>query len=380
MDKMKKLQYSLIAVVTAISLGTAFPAVPHAGATSQQFTALASNPIVADAAMYRGTITEVYESEGNTVIKLEQAAGTNFGSPSLTLNITKDTALSFEKADLKEGVYLEAFYNPANASVLQAEDAIQLNKLIDAKSSIYNGTVVSITPDKDQNGFGDIQLKDLNGENETIFHYSDKTSIQIDLAKVKAGDKLNIYHKGAFTRSIPPQGNALEIRAAADTSLYRGTVTKVSTKNGITTLSLKRAEGTNFKNGTQQIQINKNTRTDIAASKIKKGMYLEVFYVNTKKTPIALSVDQLFENNAVNYNGEVTEVTPDKEKDGYGSILMKDLKGGNETIFHYSPFTKFNIALEDLKNGAKVNIYHKGISTMSIPPQCIALEISSYNK
>lgn len=376
---MKKLQHSFIALAAALSLTSFVPLSPIAfAAATEQMSVLGTD--VDDAYMYRGIITEVFESEEVTCVQIAQIKGTNFGSPTLSFNVTNDTKLNFDKSELKEGAYLEVYYTPTKASVLQTESAILVNKLVDAQFSNYNGTVVKITPDKDKKATGDILLKDSTSNSETLFHYSDKTSTYLDLTKVKAGDKLNIYHNGALTRSIPPQGNAVVIRNAADTSLYRGTVTKVSTKKGIATVSLKRAAGTDFAKSTFQIRMNKNTKSDITPSKIKKGMYLEVFFTNSKKTPTALSVDQLFESKAVIYNGNVTEVTPDTEKPGYGSIAMKDLNGGNETIFHYSPSTKFQIALSDLKDGTTVSIYHKGISTMSIPPQCIALEVSAYVK
>ncbi|MEG2087049.1 MAG: hypothetical protein RR022_02535, partial [Angelakisella sp.] len=61
--------------------------------------------MVADAAIYRGTVTSVVSGtpkEGDAlnelILTLTQAKGTNFGAPSMTFRITENTRISF-KAD-----------------------------------------------------------------------------------------------------------------------------------------------------------------------------------------------------------------------------------------------------------------------------------------
>ena len=44
-------------------------------------------------------------------------------------------------------------------------------------------------------------------------------------------------------------------------------------------------------------------------------------------------------------------------------------------VFHTGPDTQFYTSAGDLKEGALLNIYHKGIATRSLPPQGVALEV-----
>ncbi|MEG1458164.1 MAG: hypothetical protein RSJ40_02545, partial [Acetivibrio sp.] len=83
------------------------------------------------------------------------------------------------------------------------------------------------------------------------------------------------------------------IRKAADMGLYRGSVTNIKKEKGIITLSLKNTDDINFKNKTLKIIINKNTESEIKLSKIKKGMYLEVFYQNSGEVPTAITLEQI---------------------------------------------------------------------------------------
>ena len=47
-------------------------------------------------------------------------------------------------------------------------------------------------------------------------------------------------------------------------------------------------------------------------------------------------------------------------------------------IFHYNAYTDFTQGVESLEPGDQLSIYHRGVATLSIPPQGSALEISPY--
>lgn len=177
---------------------------------------------VADAAIYRGTVTA---TDGGTdsamVLTLEQAEGTDFGAPSLKFRISDDTRISFPAEDLAggmTGVYLEIFYGTAPDAKLDAtvvHDAIAVNSYIVEGMVNLNGIVKEL-PTETKPGEGSILIEDLNNEGSLVmFHYGADTQFYLDKATLKVGDKLNFFHSPAMTMSLPPQCNAYEIRPYA---------------------------------------------------------------------------------------------------------------------------------------------------------------------
>lgn len=171
---------------------------------------------VADAAMYRGTVMEIKENDGGKTLVLEQAKGTDFGSPTLTFVTTDDTRLSFEADKLVKGVYLEVYYGQAPGQKLDAtkeNNAIGINLYPSSEMVVFNGTIKVVEPNPDKEGEGQITMSNLDREEEVVFNYSqDNTQFYLTFEDLKVGDKLNIFHSGAYTRSIPPQGSAIEVR------------------------------------------------------------------------------------------------------------------------------------------------------------------------
>lgn len=165
---------------------------------------------VADAAMYRGTVVK-QEADGDAqILTLEQADGTDFGAAALRFRLGADTPLSFEKDQLVNGAYLEVFYGVAPGQTLNVDethDVIGANLYPEAAMVNFNGTVMEFLPEEKL-----LMMEDLNNGQTVAFHYGDETQLYLTLTDIQKGDKLNIFHRGVFTLSLPPQGNSLEIR------------------------------------------------------------------------------------------------------------------------------------------------------------------------
>lgn len=178
----------------------------------------------ADAAMYRGEIEAKESKDGHTQLLLRQAEGTDFGYPTLFVNITGDTRIgSGDSSDtateieaFNEGDYVEVFYGAAlDGSAADTVDAITLKKLPPAETCLFNGTIVSITPEEDDDGDdqeGSMVIAPLNSGDETVFHYDSSTQFYLNFEELKPGDQLNIYFNGAVALSLPPQAFAIEVR------------------------------------------------------------------------------------------------------------------------------------------------------------------------
>ena len=174
---------------------------------------------IADAAMYRGTVTKIEESDAGIIISLTEAVGTNFGSDKAvveTMNflITESTSGDTE---IKEGDYMEVFYGrpmTGEFDYTATHDAIGMNKRFTEAMVIFNGTIKSI--DRTDGMITRLSMIQLDTEQEVVFNVSDSTQLYLNADDLKEGDKLNIYHKGIYTRSLPPQGIPLEIRPFAE--------------------------------------------------------------------------------------------------------------------------------------------------------------------
>lgn len=329
---------------------------------------------VADAAMYRGTVTNQWEDDGLTYYELVQALGTNYGFSSLTVSADKTVYENNKLSDVKVGDYLEVYYGAGKNESLGTKAIISAGKLVNADFSVFNGTVEKIEK-------GSVLLKALDGNNEILFRYSSDTHLYLDIAKVKKGDRLNVYFNGITTRSIPAQANALEIRSYESVNIYRGNIAKVTTKGSVTTLNLVREAGTPFADKLT-IQLNKQTITNLGKDKLKKGNYVEVLYETpAKKTsvPVAMTAKKLLDAKMVVYTGTLVEVKQDEKDAARGTLVMKDKING-EYLFHYGDATVFKTALNNLKAGDRLSIYYNGAATLSIPPQSGAYEVSVYKK
>lgn len=176
---------------------------------------------VADASLYRGTVTNI-QADGDTgvgtVLTLEQAQGTNFGAPSLQFRITQHTQANFQLSGISMGDYLEVYYGGSLEDTSQPSDIIAVNGLLPAEMVNFNGVLKSIQPSQDQEGVGQLVMEELETQQEVVFHYDTAqgyTQFYLDMDSLKEGDQLNIYHRGVYTRSLPPQGSAIEVRPYA---------------------------------------------------------------------------------------------------------------------------------------------------------------------
>lgn len=179
--------------------------------------------VVADAAMYRGTVLTVEPQEdGSTLVHLQKAEGTNYTQKEMVFRFQEDTPLSFSMEDLTAGLYLEVYYGAspeqdAAADQGQVLDALGANLYFETAMVNFNGTFQEWTPSDGSDGsIGSLTMTDLTSGETVIFHCSDSTQMRLNVEELQPGDKLNIFHQGVYTRSLPPQGNALEVSKYAE--------------------------------------------------------------------------------------------------------------------------------------------------------------------
>ena len=199
-----------------------------------------SEPITMEGlAIYRGILVKIdtETEEGIPIYRLERAPGTRY-APAINITFGVDTQVSFHPRDLEIGDFLEVFYADCACAPLeegvtpefrtdlgylgedlsQWQTAAAANRLPDVALVNYNGTLVSVS---ETDRGRDLLLQDLDtpqdaSEEElqahrTIFHITEETQLYLGEEVLVPGAKLNIYHRGALTRSIPPQGSALEV-------------------------------------------------------------------------------------------------------------------------------------------------------------------------
>ena len=203
---MKKIMAVLLAALMMMSLAgcTQNQAGNESSSSEQESSSVAEvqPPVVADAALYRGTVTETSGQQ----LTVEQYDGRDYGEVVIVFTLPEEV-----ENTLKESA-------PAQA------DAISVNKLADqAESVVTNGTIKEVTTSEDGT-VTDLLLTDSNGQ-EVVFHISESTQIYMNAEDLKEGTEISVLHSGAFTMSLPPQGNALEIspwryqREAADSQV-----------------------------------------------------------------------------------------------------------------------------------------------------------------
>ena len=227
-----------IMVAAAMCAGLTFAAEPKA----QPEAKTAEAPLlIADAAMYRGAVTEVEQTKDGTVVSLEQAKGTDFGADSMRFLLGADTKLSFEIESLAVGGYLEVFYGVQpgeKADVQTVIPAISAKLYASAEMVNFNGTLEQVVSGQKE-GTGKLVLTDLESGQTVIFNYSEEdTQIYLNLGGLQTGDRLNIFHRGIFTRSLPPQGSPLEIRRMAEPAAsFIGVIEEISGSSAVVWVS-----------------------------------------------------------------------------------------------------------------------------------------------
>ena len=202
---MKKIMAVLLAALMMMSLAgcTQNQAGNESSSSEQESSSVAEvqPPVVADAALYRGTVTETSGQQ----LTVEQYDGRDYGEVVIVFTLPEEVENTFQ-----EGEYVEIYYGALNESAPAQADAISVNKLADqAESVVTNGTIKEVTTSEDGT-VTDLLLTDSNGQ-EVVFHISESTQIYMNAEDLKEGTEISVLHSGAFTMSLPPQGNALEI-------------------------------------------------------------------------------------------------------------------------------------------------------------------------
>ncbi len=171
---------------------------------------------VADAAQYRGTVTSAKTGGAGEAACLTAFPGSGFAEELLVV-FTPESQASFDLATIQEGDRLEIFYSPAGGEGA-SQKVIAANKLLPAEGVYYNGILVEKGERED--GSVDLVMVPLDTPSESwgdpmrqfVFHTGESTQFRLAPEALKEGALLNIYHKGIATRSLPPQGVALEVR------------------------------------------------------------------------------------------------------------------------------------------------------------------------
>ena len=158
-------------------------------------------PAVADAALYRGTVTAVSGRQ----LTVEQYDGRNYGEPVIVFTLPAE-----DQGSWQEGDYMEIFYGALRESFPAQADAISIYKVADqAETVVTNGIIKETSAGKDGKITG-LLVTDSN-EQDIFFHIGTDTQIYMNEDDLRAGKEISILHTDAFTKSLPPQGNALEI-------------------------------------------------------------------------------------------------------------------------------------------------------------------------
>lgn len=215
---MKKIMAVLLAALMMMSLaGCTQNQAGNESSSEQESSSVAEvqPPVVADAALYRGTVTETSGQQ----LTVEQYDGRDYGEVVIVFTLPEEVENTFQ-----EGEYVEIYYGALKESAPAQADAISVNKLADqAESVVTNGIIKEVTTSEDGT-VTDLLLTDSNGQ-EVVFHISESTQIYMNAEDLKEGTEISVLHSGAFTMSLPPQGNALEIspwryqREAADSQV-----------------------------------------------------------------------------------------------------------------------------------------------------------------
>lgn len=168
---------------------------------------------VADAKMYRGTVTQL---EDGTMV-LEAYPG-SFVTKTMDFIIDESTRANFDIETLAVGDHLEVFYGGVNTDGTESV-AIAMNRLPAAEMVYYNGTIVDTTETDSGIRLTMASLdmpEDVSDADRsayyTVFNVTDETQLYISESDLVPGTALNIYHKGVMALSLPPQGAPLEIR------------------------------------------------------------------------------------------------------------------------------------------------------------------------
>ena len=168
--------------------------------------------------VFRGTVEDFAVSDdGATVLLMRRAVGTSFPADlkvKLIADGSADTQFGMDADLLGNGSFLEVYYTPGQENPDGSVTALVVNDALSEDLVYYNGTVVEVAPDPEQEGEGYLLLGPLEeGGMQYRFNYGPETQFVIPLEQIAVGTQLNVYHSPAATRSLPPQSYALEVSA-----------------------------------------------------------------------------------------------------------------------------------------------------------------------
>ncbi|MDV0444827.1 hypothetical protein MmiAt1_03700 [Methanimicrococcus sp. At1] len=177
------------------------------------------------------------------------------------------------------------------------------------------------------------------------------------------------------------------IAPPADTAMYRGNVTNISTANNETIMTLAQVNGTNYGAANMNFVFGDNSKANFNLTDLKVGQYIEVYYGipagDVRPDPATVVVANVLPNaDLVVYSGEIVNVTPavNVSNSTYVGKLEVKLENNTTMIFNCGNSTQFYMNMSDVAAGTKVSIYGNWVIQTSMPPQTTAYEVRTYSE
>ena len=130
--------------------------------------------------VFRGTVEDFAVSDdGATVLLMRRAVGTSFPADlkvKLIADGSADTQFGMDADLLGNGSFLEVYYTPGQENPDGSVTALVVNDALSEDLVYYNGTVVEVAPDPEQEGEGYLLLDPLEeGGMQYRFNYGPET-------------------------------------------------------------------------------------------------------------------------------------------------------------------------------------------------------------
>lgn len=340
----------------------------------------------------------------------------------IMLKIQDTTKINLD--ELKEGDIVNAIYEKSmTRSIPPQTNAIEISKQntstgsgsttnsstpIDLSVVEMSGIVSEIVDGE----FKSVLVEDSSQKNSQVSLNVDEATViikadgtPIEFKDLKAGDKINITHSTAMTRSLPPQTYPYAIVVNNEQTNPPKYINAVNVGGSDDTATIESADGTIIKveKNTKLTELKSKENLDIKASDLEAGNPMLVWYDTiTASIPAqttATKVIVLPNNKIATENGQPTEqyklpstartnaiinqitdgefksILVDKSDDKTSQI---SLNIDDETIIIKADGTP--VEFKDLKAGDKIDIVHSQAMTFSLPPQTYSYAIIVNNE
>lgn len=149
-------------------------------------------PVVAGAAIYRGTIGSITDTDDGKIFYIKEYLGRDFGSPELYAKFSDNTQTSTPEEPFAVGDYVELYYGPTESSSMENPvNIISIGNLGKAEERVHNGKIKEIS-EKD----GYFSMVDHLTEETIIVHYdlNGKTQMYFNESDFLPGYSVSVFH------------------------------------------------------------------------------------------------------------------------------------------------------------------------------------------